>query len=84
MNNIGRPFSDGEAMLVLARPVARWQYALGRLLASMALVVGLCLLLATLLQGVNLIEDRDLGMATVGPLGHSGVQPDPAGQRSPR
>lgn len=62
MNNIGRPFSDGEAMLVLARPVARWQYALGRLLASMALVVGLCFLLATLLQGVNLIEDRGLGM----------------------
>ncbi|HYN98774.1 MAG TPA: hypothetical protein VEU28_03795 [Actinomycetota bacterium] len=62
MNNIGRPFSDGEAMLVLARPVARWQYALGRLLASMALVVGLCFLLAALLQGVNLIENRDLGM----------------------
>ncbi len=61
MNNIGRPFSDGEAMLMLARPVARWQYALGRLLASMALVVGLCFLLAALLQGVNLIENRDLG-----------------------
>ncbi len=61
MNNIGRPFSDGEAMLVLARPVARWQYALGRLLASIVLVVGLCFLLATLLQGVNLIENRDLG-----------------------
>lgn len=61
MNNIGRPFSDGEAMLILSRPVARWQYALGRLMASMALVVGLCLLLATILQAVNLIEDRNLG-----------------------
>ncbi|CAN5875172.1 hypothetical protein BH23ACT12_BH23ACT12_10320 [soil metagenome] len=62
MNNIGRPFSDGEAMLVLSRPVARWQYALGRLMASSALVVGLCFLLAALLQGVNLIENRDLGL----------------------
>ncbi|HEX2180081.1 MAG TPA: ABC transporter permease subunit [Actinomycetota bacterium] len=61
MNNIGRPFADGEAMLVLARPVARWQYALGRLLASVALVAALCLVIATLLQGVNLIEDRNLG-----------------------
>lgn len=71
MNNIGRPFSDGEAMLVLSRPVARWQFALGRLLASMALVVGLCFLLATLLQGVNLIEDRDLGLEL---WGHWGTQ----------
>lgn len=62
MNNIGRPFADGEAMLILARPVARWQYALGRLLASTALVVALCLVIATLLQGVNLIEDRNLGV----------------------
>lgn len=62
MNNIGRPFADGEAMLILARPVARWQYALGRLVASMALVIALCLVMATLLQGVNLIEDRNLGV----------------------
>jgi ABC-type transport system involved in multi-copper enzyme maturation permease subunit len=71
MNNIGRPFSDGEAMLVLSRPVARWQFALGRLLGSMALVVGLCFLLATLLQGVNLIEDKDLGLEL---WGHWGTQ----------
>jgi ABC-type transport system involved in multi-copper enzyme maturation permease subunit len=71
MNNIGRPFSDGEAMLILSRPVARWQYALGRLMASMALVVGLCFLLAALLQGVNLIEDRDLGLEL---WGHWGTQ----------
>ncbi|MEX0790091.1 MAG: hypothetical protein WD178_04875 [Actinomycetota bacterium] len=71
MNNIGRPFSDGEAMLVLSRPVARWQYALGRLMASCALVVGLCFLLAALLQGVNLIENRDLGMEL---WGHWGTQ----------
>jgi len=62
MNNIGRPFADGEAMLILARPVARWQYALGRLLGSAALVVALCLLLVVLLQGINLIEGRNLGM----------------------
>ncbi|HEX2052837.1 MAG TPA: hypothetical protein VHJ78_03790 [Actinomycetota bacterium] len=62
MNNIGRPFSDGEAMLILARPVARWQYALGRLLGSVALVVALCLLLSLLLQGINVIEDRNLGL----------------------
>lgn len=62
MNNIGRPFADGEAMLVLARPVARWQYALGRWLGSVALVFGLCFLIALLLQGINIIEDRDLGL----------------------
>ncbi len=62
MNNIGRPFADGEATLILARPVARWQYALGRLLGSIALVVALCLLLLVLLQGINVLEDRNLGV----------------------
>ena len=71
MNNIGRPFADGEAMLVLARPVARWQYALGRWLGSVALVVALCLLLSLLLQGINLIESRDLGVEL---WGHWGTQ----------
>lgn len=61
MNNIGRPFADGEAMLVLSRPVARWQYVLGRLLASAALVVGLCLVIVLLLQGVNTIVETELG-----------------------
>ena len=61
MNNIGRPFADGEAVLVLARPVARWEYALGRLLGSVALVIALCLVLAALLQGINAVEDRGLG-----------------------
>lgn len=55
MNNIGRPFFDGEAMPVLARPVARWQFAAGKLLASIAVVVGLCIFSALLLQGVGLL-----------------------------
>lgn len=61
MNNIGRPFSDGEASMILARPVARWQYALGRMLGSTALVACLCLVIALLLQGINLMEQRGLG-----------------------
>lgn len=55
MGNIGRPFSDGEAVLVLARPVARWQYALGRLTASWAVVAGLCLLMAIEMQTIRLV-----------------------------
>ena len=42
MNNIGRPFSDGEAMLILSRPLTRRQYALGRLAGSFAVILGLC------------------------------------------
>lgn len=60
MNNIGRPFSDGEAMLILSRPVARWQYAAGRLLGSIAVVVGLCLFSSLLMQGVLLVDRGDL------------------------
>jgi ABC-2 type transport system permease protein len=46
MGNIGRPFASGEALTVLARPVARWQYALGRLLGSISFAIGFCLVLA--------------------------------------
>lgn len=56
MGNIGRPFASGEAATILARPVARWQYALGRLLGSASFVVGFCLVLAaetTVLQLVT-------------------------------
>ena len=57
MNNIGRPFSDGEAMLILSRPLTRWQYALGRLSASFVVVFGLCAVSALLMQGVRLFEE---------------------------
>ena len=56
MNNIGRPFSDGEATLILARPVRRWQYAVGRLVASVAVIAGLCVASAVLMQLVGLLE----------------------------
>ncbi|HEX2258593.1 MAG TPA: hypothetical protein VHJ40_02480 [Actinomycetota bacterium] len=60
MGNIGRPFSDGEAMLVLARPVARWQYGIGRLLGSVFVVLILCLLMAGQMQVVQLFEDTQI------------------------
>ena len=46
MGNIGRPFESGEALTILARPVARWQYVLGRLMGSASFVIGFCLALA--------------------------------------
>lgn len=66
MNNVGRPFGDGEAALILARPVARWQFVLGRLLGSIGVIVGLCALMALLATGVGLIDQ-------------SGVNPDVLG-----
>jgi ABC-type transport system involved in multi-copper enzyme maturation permease subunit len=60
MGNIGRPFSDGEAVLVLARPVARWHYAIGRLLGSVLVVLILCLLMATQMQLVQFFEDTQI------------------------
>lgn len=56
MNNVGRPFADGEAALILARPVARWQFVLGRLLGSVSVIVGLCALMALLATGVGFID----------------------------
>ncbi|MGH2773033.1 MAG: ABC transporter permease [Actinomycetota bacterium] len=56
MGNIGRPFADGEAAMLLARPVARWQYAAGRLLASVLVVGGLCALMVVELQAVRLLD----------------------------
>ncbi len=55
MGNVGQPFSNGEATLVLARPVARWQYALGRLTASVVIVIGFCALLAIEMQIVSVV-----------------------------
>lgn len=63
MGNIGRPFSDGEASLVLARPVARWQYVLGRLAASAGLVAALCLIMAVETQAVRLFDGRQMSAA---------------------
>ena len=61
MGNIGRPFGDGEASMILARPVARWQYAAGRLLAGIAVIGGLCALMAVELQIVRLLSERGPG-----------------------
>lgn len=58
MGNIGQPFASGEALSVLARPVTRWQYALGRLLGSIAVIAGLCLLLAVELQIVQVVAEE--------------------------
>ena len=55
MGNIGRPFASGEALTVLARPVARWQFALGRLLGSVSFAAGLCLVLAVETTLVQLV-----------------------------
>lgn len=58
MGNIGQPFASGEALSVLARPVTRWQYALGRLVGSIAVIAGLCLLLAVELQIVQIVAEE--------------------------
>lgn len=58
MGNIGHPLASGEALLVLARPVAKWQYALGRLLGSASFVVGFCLALATETAVVALVAGQ--------------------------
>lgn len=53
MGNVGRPFSSGEAAMVLARPVSRRQYVAGRLLSSWLVTWGICLLLAIEAQAVS-------------------------------
>jgi ABC-type transport system involved in multi-copper enzyme maturation permease subunit len=58
MGNVGQPFASGEALSVIARPVTRWQYALGRLLGSIAVIAGLCLLLAVELQIVQIVAEE--------------------------
>lgn len=71
IGNIGRPFSDGEAALVLARPVARGQYVLGRLFASVGLVAGLCLLMAVETQAVRLASGQPMSVPM---WGYWGIQ----------
>ena len=53
MGNVGQAFSSGEAALVLARPVERWQYAIGRLAGSIAIVLGFCAVAAVEMQIVS-------------------------------
>lgn len=55
MGNVGRPFASGEALTILARPVARWQYALGRFLGSATAVVVFCLVLGVETAAVQLL-----------------------------
>lgn len=62
MGNIGQPFSSGEALPVLARPVARWQYALGRFFGGIAAIAGLCLLMAVETQVVQLSAAGNVSM----------------------
>ena len=70
MGTIGQPFANGEAALTLARPVARWQFALGRYLGSAAVIAGLCLLLAVESQIVEFAGASDFSPML---WGHWGV-----------
>jgi ABC-type transport system involved in multi-copper enzyme maturation permease subunit len=60
MGNIGRPLLSGEALTILARPVARWQYAFGRLLGSAAAVVAFCLVLAVETAVIQVVAGGNL------------------------
>lgn len=53
MGNIGRAFNSGEALLVLARPISRAQYVLGRYSGGVAVIWGLAVLFALETQIVN-------------------------------
>lgn len=57
MGAIGRPFATGEALTILARPVARWQFAVGRLLASAGLAVAFCVVLAAETAVIQLVAE---------------------------
>ena len=55
MGNFNRSFKEGEATIVLSRPVARWQYTLGRLLASVAIAAGICIIFAAEVQMAQIV-----------------------------
>lgn len=55
MGNFNQSFKEGEATIVLSRPVARWQYTLGRVLASVAIAAGLCIVFAAQVQVVQIV-----------------------------
>jgi ABC-type transport system involved in multi-copper enzyme maturation permease subunit len=69
MGTIGQPFANGEAALTLARPVTRWQFAIGRYLGSATVIVGMCLLLAIETQVVELIGAGDISSTIWGHWG---------------
>lgn len=60
MGNIGRPFNSGEALLLLARPVSRAEFVLGRFAAGIAVTWALSLLFAAEMQAIQLIEFAEL------------------------
>lgn len=63
MGNFNQSFKEGEATIVLSRPVARWQYTLGRLLASIGIAAGLCIIFAAEVQIVQIIaKSSDPGL----------------------
>lgn len=58
MGNFNQTFKEGEAVLVLSRPVSRWQYSLGRLSASSGIVIGMCVVLATQIQVIQIVTEN--------------------------
>ena len=63
MGNFNQSFKEGEATIVLSRPVARWQYTLGRLLASVGIAAGLCIIFAAEVQIVQIVaKSSDPGL----------------------
>lgn len=63
MGNFNQSFKEGEATIVLSRPVARWQYALGRLLASVAIAAGLSIVFASEVQIIQIVaKESDPGL----------------------
>ncbi|HVE76653.1 MAG TPA: hypothetical protein VND22_07800 [Actinomycetota bacterium] len=54
MGNVGQPFTNGEAMLIVSRPVARWQFVAGKLIASAAIILATCVVLGVEMQVVLL------------------------------
>lgn len=62
MGNIGQPFANGEAALVLARPVTRAQFALGRYLGSAATIMGFCALLGAETQAARIISGQGVSI----------------------
>ncbi|MBW3588186.1 MAG: hypothetical protein KY429_02070 [Actinobacteria bacterium] len=63
MGNFNQSFKEGEATIVLSRPVGRWQYTLGRLLASVGIAAGLCIIFAAEVQIVQIVaKSSDPGL----------------------
>jgi ABC-type transport system involved in multi-copper enzyme maturation permease subunit len=65
MGNIGQPFQSGEAMVILARPVSRTQYALGRMLGSLAVLAILCAILTVETEILQLITAKAFDVSLI-------------------